>query len=242
MVQAENYIPAQVNLHDRDVHVWGVHRDRYPVWAERCWAVLSADERQRAGRFHFDRDRELSVLARGLLRQLLSAYAARPAAELRFTYTKYGKPVVADLDEPHFNVSHSDDVVLLAFTRLAPVGVDVEAIRQLPDRDGLAARVFSPRELSRFRATPIPYRDRLFFHGWTRKEAFIKAVGEGLSYPLDAFDVSFELGAPARLEQIQGSVQEAQMWTLRDLSMPEGYLAAVALPANPAEPTPIRWL
>ncbi len=153
-------------------------------------ALLTGDERERAGRFHFQRDSSAFAISRGLLRTLAGRYLDAPPERLRFDYTPYGKPYLAGqfAGSPlRFNLSHAHELVLYAFTSGAEVGVDVEYLR--PELAGaeIAERFFSPREVEALLTLPVEGRTEAFFRCWTRKEAFIKAVGQGLSFPLDQF-------------------------------------------------------
>lgn len=174
--------------------------------------VLSADERERAARFHFLKDREHFIAARGLLRLLLSRYLDLPPQQLSFSYSPYGKPALAgerDCTSLRFNVSHSHGVALYAFTLEREVGVDVEYIRQDVVGESIAEHFFSAQEVTSLRALPAGVQPQAFFNCWTRKEAFIKARGEGLSFPLDQFDVSLVPGEATALISTRNDPQEA---------------------------------
>jgi 4'-phosphopantetheinyl transferase len=155
--------------------------------------LLSADEGERAGRFAFERDRRRYVVARARLRQLLGERLGAAPESLRFVYHAHGKPALARCPgqrDLRFNVSHCGEVAAYAFADGREVGVDIEEVRALPDADALAMRFFSPDERAAYLSLPRQARPRGFFNCWTRKEAFVKALGAGLSQPLDAFDVS----------------------------------------------------
>jgi 4'-phosphopantetheinyl transferase len=203
-------------------------------------ALLSDAERERAARFAFDRDRRRFVLARARLRELLAArLGVRPAA-IELGYGPHGKPELvgrfAD-SALRFNVSHKDDLAAYAFAWGREVGIDVEAVRELEDADDLAARFFSPAERAAYRA--LDPRDRpLGFHScWTRKEAFVKALGGGLGQPLDRFDVSLAPGEPARILRVDATPGDRCGWRLEALSPGPGFVAAVVVEAPP-EPAP----
>jgi 4'-phosphopantetheinyl transferase len=198
----------------------------------RVAALLSSDERDRAARFAFERDRRRFVAARGGLRSILGACLAGDPARITFAYGRHGKPVLAGAFADTgvcFNVSHSDALGLVALTRGREIGVDVECVRPLRDAAAIARRFFSPRETASLLSLPEDQRERAFFDCWTRKEAFIKATGEGLSRALDAFDVSLRPGEPARLEHVEGDPGEADHWSLLSLAPASGYASAVAL-------------
>jgi len=210
-----------------EVHVWAAGLDDLPEAALR--APLSADERERGGRFHFERDRRRFVTARGLLRVLLGRYLDVDPARLRFGYGPRGKPFLAGGEPLRFNLSHSGGLTLLAFARGCEVGVDIEQERPVPESEDIARHYFSAREwaeLSRLRAAE--WRAG-FFRCWTRKEAFIKATGDGLSRPLDAFDVTLAPGEPARLLRVLAEPEAAHRFWLEDLRPAPGFAGALAV-------------
>lgn len=192
--------------------------------------LLSADERERADRLRFERDRRRYVVGRALLRTLLARYTAAPAEELAFGYGELGKPW---LDAgPSFNLSHSGDVALYAFAAAGELGVDVELDDADFATDRIAERFFSPAEVSALRSLPPAAQPRAFLRCWTRKEAFVKARGDGLSLALDSFDVTLAPDEPAALLRTAWSRREPREWQIEDLSDPGGgYVAALAIRA-----------
>ena len=169
---------------------------------QHLWQLLAPDEQARAERFIFHKDRTHFVVARGLLRVLLGRYLQRHPQHLHFCYGPHGKPELApDMgdDTLCFNVSHAHGLALYAVTRQRDLGVDVEHVRPGFAEEHIAERFFSPREVAVLRALPVALQSTAFFACWTRKEAFIKARGDGLSLPLDQFDVAFAPGEPAAL-------------------------------------------
>jgi 4'-phosphopantetheinyl transferase len=213
-----------------EVPVWRIALDIGNALLSRLREILADDERQRADRFHFEKDRRHFTAARGVMRTLLAGYLARRPEEVRFAYSNYGKPRLAEEGELRFNLTHSHGLALLAVTRGREIGVDVEHLRDM-ERDGelLAERFFSPREAVVLRSLPPQLRREAFFHCWTRKEAYIKALGKGLLMPLDQFDVSLHPDEPAALMATHHDPQEVQRWSLRSLLPGEGYVAAVAV-------------
>jgi 4'-phosphopantetheinyl transferase len=211
------------------VDVWHAELDREPAAVEELHALLSADERERASRFHFARDRDRYVVGRGVLRALLGDYVRAAPELVRFHYGPQGKPHLAT-DGPRFNVSHSGAVALYAFSWSGEVGIDVELFRPEFAREHIAERFFSPAEVATLRSLPDDLQPSAFLTCWTRKEAYIKARGEGLSLPLDRFDVSLHPDEPAALLRTAWSAEEPAQWRLTDLSdAASGYLAAVAI-------------
>jgi 4'-phosphopantetheinyl transferase len=221
-------------LATEEVHVWRIALDVGDPLLMRLREVLADDERQRADRFYFEKDRHHFTTARGAMRMLLASYLARRPEEVRFAYGNYGKPRLADVENDiRFNLTHSHGLALLAVTRDREVGVDVEHIRDM-ERDGelLAERFFSPREVAVLCSLPAQLRREAFFHCWTRKEAYIKAHGKGLSLPLDQFDVSLHPDEPAAVLATQHDPQEVRRWSLQGLFPGAGYVGALAVEGN----------
>jgi len=199
---------------------------------QRLQSTLSTDECQRAERFYFQRDRRRFTVARGVLRSILSQYLGLAPQQLRFCYGPHGKPALVSTSGParlHFNVSHSHELALYAITYDRHIGVDVEHIRTDFACEAIAERFFSPPERAVLRCLPPQVKYEAFFNCWTRKEAYIKACGEGLSLPLDQFDVSLAPGVPAALLATRWAPHEAARWTLRDIVPGPGYAAALAV-------------
>lgn len=211
-----------------EVHVWRVDLDADDIQVADLVETLAPEELERAAAFRFERDRRRFIVGRGLLRALLAAYVDGSPAELSLRYGRHGKPELDAEGAPRFNVTHSGGLALFAFSAAA-VGVDVEIIAAEPP--GVAERVFSPRELAELRTLDGRRRDRGFLCGWTRKEAFVKARGDGLSLPLDAFDVSLDPDAPCALLRTSWERAEARRWELSDIST-STYVAAVAVEAR----------
>lgn len=220
--------PADLELADDEVHVWRVGLER-PFGT--FWPLLTAEEQARADRFHFARDRRRYVVGRGTVRTVLGRYLGVDPAALVLDVTKFGKPFLVNY-ALHFNLSHSQEVGLLAVCRGSVVGVDVEEKRPLSDLHSLASHVFSPTELQTLHALPPAQQPDGFFNAWTRKEAFIKAVGEGFSYPLKKFAVTLAPGDPAQIIQVQGSTEAATAWNLYLLPPLPGFASALVIKAG----------
>jgi len=191
-------------------------------------AILSEDERVRAARFVFDVHRRRFIACRAWLRARLAERLGRPATSLRFQYGPVGKPALAGGETLRFNVSHSDRYALLAMADGAEVGVDIERLRPLSDMNALAERVFSAAERAALAAVPADRRVDAFFAGWTRKEAYIKARGEGIGL-LGAIEVALTPGDAPRLIRVAGQPDELQRWSLEALSPVSGFAGAVCL-------------
>jgi 4'-phosphopantetheinyl transferase len=219
--------PAEVSLElgAQEVHLWRASLDCEISALSRLEATLSADELARADRFVFKTDRSYFVAARGILRELLGAYLMLSPTELQFCYGNHGKPALdpeTDCSGLQFNLSHSGGVGVYAFSHGRKLGIDVEQIRPQLAGEDIARRYFAARELAELRALPPQLRVTGFFLCWTRKEAYVKAHGAGLSIPLDSFVVSLTPGRPPELH----SVDSAQ-WSLRSFEPSPGYVAAI---------------
>ena len=223
---------AKMRIDYEQVHVWRAFLD-LPAWqAQKLWALLSENERQRARRFRFQTDRERYAAAHGWLRIVLGRYLDVEASQVRFRNSSLGKPFLDSESGDtmlRFNLSHSRDLALYAVTWGREVGIDLEYMHPDLADESIARRFFSPEEVRALAALPAGERKDAFFACWTRKEAYIKARGQGLSLPLDRFDVSLTPGAPARLLGTEGDPQEACRWSLRALEAAPGYAAALAV-------------
>ncbi len=199
--------------------------------AVRASAVLLSDaERVRASRFAFDRDARRFIAARARLRQLLAARLGVRPALVELVYGPHGKPALAGAgvdSDLRFNVSHRDDVAVYAFASGREIGIDVEAIRMIRDADAIAARLFSRREKEAYRALEPRDKPLGFFNCWTRKEAFVKALGDGLSYPLDRLEVSLAPGEPVRILRVDHTPGDDCGWRLVAFPPAAGFVAAV---------------
>jgi 4'-phosphopantetheinyl transferase len=236
--------PAELSLSSAEVHVWRAALDPAASCVEQLQRLLSADELQRAARFHFSRDRRRFIVARGALRDILSRYLGVPPAELEFRYSAYGKPALADIaaeEGVRFNISHAHEMALFAVTCGREVGVDIEYLHRTIACEEIAEHFFSARERASLRALPAEIKPQAFFNCWTRKEAYIKAHGEGLSLPLDQFDVSLAPGEPVALLATRGDPREALRWSLQALTPGPGYVAALAVEGQGWHLTCWQW-
>lgn len=221
---------VELTLPANTIHVWRACLDQAGDRLHPLAQLLSADERERASRFRFRRDSDRFVATRGILRVLLGRYVPLPPDQLVLSYGPSGKPCLSspELGSLQFNLSHSQGLALYAFARDRNIGIDVEALRAVPDADRIAERFFSALEQAEYRSLPPHQKQRAFFHCWTQKEAFIKAVGEGLSLPLDRFDVSVAPDKPARLLRVAGDPEIAGHWVMESVNAAPGFLGALA--------------
>jgi 4'-phosphopantetheinyl transferase len=203
-----------------EVHVWSVDLDQAADRVGALGGVLTEDELLRAASFKVEDGRRRFVVTRAALRTLLARYLDEDPASLRFGTTANGKPRLDPSSSLQFNVSHSGDVGLIAITREADVGIDVEQIKPRDHRDGIARRVFTQAERDAIDG------DRDFYRHWVAKEAFVKATGRGIS-SVKSFEVLLAAPGGARLVHVGGDYEEAARWTLAPLEAPPGYAAAL---------------
>lgn len=221
---------GQIELPAGVVDVWQASLDPPAGAIDGLAHLLSTDERNRADRFRFAHLRRRFIVGRGLLRTLLGRYVQRAPEQLVFDYGPRGKPklIAAAGDSIEFNLAHTDDAAIFAFAWGRRVGIDIERMRQLDDLELLARHNFAPVEVQTWIRLPASQQAAAFFACWTRKEAFIKATGEGLARPLDSFTVTLAPHDPARLVAIDGDADAARRWRLIDLELMPPYWGAVA--------------
>lgn len=191
---------------------------------------LDEQEQRQAERFVFDRDRRRYIAAHTAMRVLLGRYLDVSPLDVQFAAGSRGKPRLVDPPcDLRFNLSHSEERALLAITLGREVGVDIEYVRPVPDMVGVAASVFSQIERVCLEATPIDQQADVFFRVWTRKESFIKALGDGMHFPLTGFDVSIDTSLPQLLLTCTAAPAEIDRWTMQALACDEGYKAAITV-------------
>ncbi|HEY4387450.1 MAG TPA: 4'-phosphopantetheinyl transferase superfamily protein [Ktedonobacteraceae bacterium] len=219
-----------LSMTECDVHVWRIPLETSPASLEEFRLLLDATEKERARRFRFERDRRRYIVAHGTLRMLLGAYLQMDASALRFVTNAYGKPALAQAQHVQhlsFNLSHSHELALLAVTWRRELGVDVEYKRNDIEYDELARHSFSPYEQEQLRTLPASMKEDGFFACWTRKEAYIKARGMGLSLALDLFDVSLHPAEQAQFLASREDPREVERWSLVNLEPDPGYAGAL---------------
>ncbi|HVS38179.1 MAG TPA: 4'-phosphopantetheinyl transferase superfamily protein [Gemmataceae bacterium] len=235
-------VPAGFKPAPGEVHVWAAALDRPADEVAELSRRLSDEERERAGRFRHAASRDEFIIARALVRRLLGDCLGVCPRSVRFSQTARGKPRLAAEPAPlSFNVSHSHGMALFALTSRCEVGVDVERVRPFSDEMGLADRFFTPTEAAALRALDAAGRLETFFRLWTRKEAYLKAHGLGLSYGLERVEVSHAADDPARIVHIDGDREAAARWSLRTLAPAPGYVGALALRAHDYRLFCWRW-
>jgi 4'-phosphopantetheinyl transferase len=203
-------------LHEGEVHIWRFETQPSDFRYDKMLGLLSAKEKQRAFRYKFEKDRREFVMARGALRLITGGYLQREAQRVVFTENEFGKPALVNGKRFVFNVSHSHGLILIAVAKNCAIGVDVEKVQEL-DHQAMAQRFFAKDERKMLQALTPSEQLQAFFLCWTRKEALVKAVGEGLSYPLDQFVVSVDPAEPAQILKMQESDWKWRVWDMSEL-------------------------
>ena len=230
-IQWRQSAPGEL-INSNEVHVWRVSLDASSDEFENLLKSLSVDELARAGRFHFERDRKRFIVARGILRKILGYYLGENPINVLFEYTAHGKPALVPNtgnDRLCFNLSHSDACALYAIARSNKIGIDIESVRHDIEEDLIARKFFSQGEINSLEKIDKNKRTGLFFQYWTRKEAFIKALGQGISFPLEQCDVSLMNGNILSPIILSGNNGKSSCWHVQDLFPGEGYVAAIAV-------------
>lgn len=236
--------PVDVVLLSHDVHVWRASLEQPTEQVQKLAETLSEDERIRAERFYFERDRKRFIVGRGLLRNILARYTNLAPNQLQFSYGSRGKPALVatgDYSTLQFNLSHSEGLALYAIAHHRQLGIDLEYIRPISNIEQLAKRFFCPREYELIRSLPPTQQQQAFFHGWTCKEAYLKATGQGLT-ELQQVEVSLAIGEPAKLLSIAEDSQSAANWSLQSLNVAPGYMGALAVEGHDWRLSCWQWL
>jgi len=228
---------ARLELTSNEVHVWHAILSVSHAAFAKVYSILSAEEIARAQRFRFDRDRNRYIAARAILRQILSRYLDSEPAQIEFAYSAAGKPCIANNSAAiEFNVSHSDRIAVYAVALNRTVGIDVERVIEGIAEEKVAEQNFAPADVAALRALPREARAEAFFATWVGKEAYLKAVGRGLSVPLSQVQVPALTGRPAA-----AFAQDGQNWTVRRFTPAAGFAAAVIAPGLDWVPRYFCW-
>jgi 4'-phosphopantetheinyl transferase len=231
-------------LPPEEIHVWRIELEACDARRREfeCW--LSPEERSRASRFVFDRDRARFIACRGSLRALLARYLSAGPNKIAFRYANHGKPSLQPSPDPplFFNISHSGELALIALRRSGELGVDVEQLRPIEEAEAIARRYFTPREHAALAGLPAEEQIAAFFRCWTRKEAMLKATGEGIGVSLNAVEVSLAQHDVARVFGIRGRREdEVAAWKLYHVEPGTGYVGAVAAHGDEERVVGWRW-
>jgi 4'-phosphopantetheinyl transferase len=234
---------AQVSIHQQEVHVWSAP---LTVSMQEVCAFeqsLAPDERDRANRFRFEQDKTRFIVSRGILRDILSRYLQLEPAEVQFAYGVYGKPMLAPSLKPtglEFNLSHSGEMALYAIAHQKQVGVDLEQLRVINNLEQLARQCLSPRELQAFLRLEPAQRQTSFFYYWTGKEAYLKALGQGLRIPLEQIEIPLDTSKPTQVLSEKAACQSHD-WYLQTVPSSKGYIAALVVEGQAWQPIYQDW-
>jgi 4'-phosphopantetheinyl transferase len=224
-------------ISSNEVHVWRFYQEEINSQIKTLQDILSPDELGRSQKFHFEKDRKRFIIFRAMLRRILSSYLGKNPQQIEFNYTSFGKPFLSidsENDTISFNLSHSGGVALYAITRNQKIGIDVEQVRDHTDVMAIAKRFFSPGEIGDMEKANGKNHTELFFRYWTRKEAFVKALGKGVSFPMERLDVSL-LNKFSSIIKVTAENNENVCLYVQDLFAVDGYAAAIATEANDPE-------
>lgn len=225
--------PRVQNITRDDVHIWRFSLDRPSQLLDRLIPLLSEDERQRSQRLCFAQDSRRYILCRGLLRCILGRYLNTAPQTLVFSYSSTGKPEVQNSAGLQFNLTHSENLALIGIARDRATGVDLEYVQPVAAMQRVIKRICSPQEQAIFATLSKDAQLAAFYTCWTRKEAYLKATGEGFGRPLDQVEVSFIPGSPAQLLRVHGISDAGERWSLHSLHPAPGYIAAIAVAGTP---------
>ena len=237
--------PESLMISKGQLHVWRADLDLPEACLTRLHLVLSPEEMDRAKRFYFPKDRDRFIVSHACVRDVLSGYLQVKPEQIKFITNSFGKPALAADSEGkdlEFNLSHSNRFALLAVSQGMRVGVDVEFIRMEFGGVEIARRFFSPSEVQALLSLPTELQSEAFFRCWTRKEAYIKGKGRGLSLPLDEFDVSVLPGEPAALLNTRPDPGDAARWSMFQVDPAPGYSGTVAVEGHSMELNYWEWV
>jgi len=240
-----NFPPNSLHLSSNDVHLWLAKLDQSEECVEKLSQILSKEEQRKSERFHYEKDRNNFIVTHGVLRKILSRYLGIEPNRLQFGYHSHGKPFVfgkSNSEEICFNISHSRNLSLYALVRSRQLGVDLEYIRPIPEADHIVAEIFSSYERAMWQQLPENQKQEAFFHIWTGKEAYIKARGEGLSMPLDQFDVLCTPDEPGIRCLANEASDDSSLWSLRTLQLEPNYAATLVVEGHDWQLTCWEWI
>ena len=219
---------SKYHLKENLIHVWSCSFSKSKSKLSRFEGFLSENEKKRAAKVKFEKDKSSFIISRGVLREILSGYLGISPSKVTFEYTSYGKPFLSKYNLK-FNISHSGDLAVFVFNMESEIGVDIERIKNNLNVLELTDNFFSKNEIESLHAMPPEQLNRAFYRCWTRKEAFIKAEGSGLSFPLNQFTVSLDNDCQATLLKTEWDSSEKENWSLFSFVPEDGYLVAVAV-------------
>ncbi|MDE5123255.1 MAG: 4'-phosphopantetheinyl transferase superfamily protein [Trichodesmium sp. St19_bin1] len=215
-------------LSENNVHIWSTNLKLSSDKIEELSTILSPDEKNRANKFYFEKDKNRFIIARGTLRTILSRYLNIEPKKLQFTYSDRGKPYLKNTSIL-FNLSHSQDLALYGITKVNLIGIDLEYIRPMNDAENLAKRFFALQEYNLIRQLPPQKQQETFLKIWTCKEAYLKAKGDGLGGSLEKVEICLTPEKPVEFFSINGDIEEASHWYLYQFIPQPNYIAAVVV-------------
>ena len=218
-----------LSLQPDEAHVWSVSKSAHENRVQAYWDILDTTEKERAMKFRFLKDRLCFIIARGVLRNLLATYTYASPEDIAFSYGFNGKPYIDHKSDIQFNVSHSGDTILLGFVQKYDIGVDVEHTKRHVEVEKVARCFFSNEEITSLLSLDRTYHTQAFYNCWTRKEAFIKALGSGLAFPLDQFVVSLDSTKEATLIDTKWDAKEKEKWVLQSMEPQQDYIGAISI-------------
>lgn len=221
-----------LSLQPSQLHVWSVRKSDHENRLQKYWEILEDTEKERALSFRFGKDRDCFIIARGVLRNLLGTYLQMAPDQVTFQLGDHGKPYVNHPSQIRFNISHSGDTILLGFVQKHRIGIDIEYTKRKVAVKKIAKLFFAEEEVTSLCRLDQAYHTQAFYNCWTRKEAFIKAVGSGLSFPLDQFVVSLDSTKEATLIDTKWDKKEKYKWTLHTIEPRKDYIGAVSVKGN----------
>ena len=228
-------------LEPHEVHVWKIDLSASQMQLGQLRTLLSDDELERADRFRFDRHRRRFITGRAVMRILLGRYTNKLPEVLEFSYNPQGKPALKGISSLEFNFTNSRDLALFCVARQTQLGIDLEHLGRHADYEGIVNRFFAEREIEELFSLPESRRHAAFLTGWTRKEAYIKALGTGLSLPLDRFVVTIDPEASPQLLSAGDRQDEPDRWVFQHLEPEPGYVASLAVEGGGWEIKPYYW-
>jgi len=229
-------------IDENAIHIWLIDVAQQQPHLDDLFQALSTEEQTSANRFKFSQDAHSFIASHAILRLLLSRYLAIQPQHISFQQNQYGKPFLTQKTEIEFNLSHTKNYALIAINKNEPVGIDIEYTKR--NKMGyldLAKRFFSAYEHTTLQSLPKAQQTLGFYHAWTRKEAFIKAIGQGIAFNLNQFDVTLAPQTPTQLLAIQGSTEKAQHWQLESFYPVEDYCGAIAWKGKPKTLKFYQW-
>lgn len=219
--------PPKLSLSRGEVHLWKVDLLKPPRPFHYYKDIISEAEATRAARFYFEKDQRQFIVGRASLRELLGQYLTQEPRSIQFTFSEFGKPFFPNIQELQFNISHSGGLALMGFTIQAQIGVDLEKIKPKLEIEQIASRFFAEKEKNTLLQLPVDRQAVSFYQCWTSKEAFIKAHGQGLSLPLDQFEVEVHPDQPAALKAVHWEPKLVDSWDLHGFIPAENFVGAV---------------